>query len=248
MTGYETLHARWYDFLYADKPYEQEAAFVDRLAGEPGGCLLDVGCGTGRHASAFAARGYRVTGIDINRNLLEHARAAAPSARFVDADMREFELFERFDLVTCLFDTIGYALTNEGVESSLRRFVRHLAPGGRIALEFLHGPALQRGADPVRIRRLALPGDRNLLRIAETTLDATAQTMHVAYELIEFSATGTFSRSTETQRNRFFGVAEMRALMNGAGVMAESMVAAYAEDHNIGLDTFHVLAVGKAAA
>jgi hypothetical protein len=72
--------------------------------------------------------------------------------------------------------------------------------------------------------------------------------MHVAYELIELSATGTFSRSTETQRNRFFGVAEMRALMNAAGVMAETMVAAYAEDHHIGLDTFHVLAVGKAAA
>jgi SAM-dependent methyltransferase len=117
MAGYESLHARWYDLLYEDKSYEHEAAFVDRLAGEPGGHLLDVGCGTGRHASAFVARGYRVTGIDINRHLLEHARAAAPSARFVNADMRKFELSERFDLVTCLFDTIGYALTNEGVES-----------------------------------------------------------------------------------------------------------------------------------
>ena len=244
MGAYEALHARWYDALYADKPYEDEAAFVDRALGEPGGRLLDVACGTGRHAAAFARRGYDVTGIDLNDGLLEHARASVPEARFIAADMRALDLGETFDAVTCLFDAIGYPLTNDGVSAALRSIARHLRPQGRFAVEFLHAPAMLHGARPVGVRRLDLGGGDTLLRVAETTLDEAASTMRVAYELIELRADGGYERSEEVQGNRFFGVEEMRALMTGAGLVVEAMIAAYADEPAIGRDTFHVLAVG----
>lgn len=247
MGSYEGLHARWYDTLYAAKPYGDEARFVDRLVGARGGRLLDVACGTGRHAIAFAELGYRVRGIDLNAGLIEHARhsaaAAQLDARFDVADMRTLQLGEHFDVVTCLFDAIGYPLNNDGVVSALRSIADHLAPTGRAVVEFLHAPTLIRRASPVGVRRVDLPDGGSLLRIAETELDIVAQRMRVAYELVELRRDGTFARSTEVQSNRFFGVEEMRALMALGGLEVDAFHAAYADDASVGPETFHVLAV-----
>jgi SAM-dependent methyltransferase len=243
--SYEALHARHYDVIYASKPYEDEARFVEALVDRPGGRLLDVACGTGRHASAFVALGHDVTGIDFNERLIEHARVAVPSGQFHVADMRELALGEQFDVVTCLFDAIGYPLDNDGVVASLRSIARHLAPGGRAAIEFLHAPVLVREASPLGVRRLPMPDGGTLVRIAQTTLDIPGQRMRVAYELFELRPDGTYERSDEVQHNRFFAVEEMRALMDLAGLRAEAMVAAYEDDPAVRDDTFHVMALAS---
>lgn len=244
MGAYEALHARWYDALYADKPYGEEAAFIHELLGAPEGRLLDVACGTGRHAAAFVALGYEATGIDLNGGLLEHARRSAPGSRFITADMRTLDLGETFDVVTCLFDAIGYPLSNAGVGGSLASIARHLRPGGRCAIEFLHAPAMLRGARPLGIRRMDLGDGHTLIRVAETTLHEATQTMSVDYELIELGADGHYERSHERQGNRFFGIEEMRALIENAGITVDAMVSAYTADAAVTGSTFHVLAVG----
>lgn len=62
--------------------------------------LLDIGTGTGVFAEAFAAKGIAVTGIDVNAQLLELARAHAPSGRFLEAPAEKLPFPDRsFDLV-----------------------------------------------------------------------------------------------------------------------------------------------------
>ena len=70
MNSYTGLHARLYDTIYATKPYADEARFVARARRRGGRRLLDVACGTGRHALAFADLGYDVTASDLNDELL----------------------------------------------------------------------------------------------------------------------------------------------------------------------------------
>lgn len=123
---------------------------------------------------------------------------------------------------------------------------RHLTRGGRVAVEFLHAPALLAGADPVRVRRLDLPEGGTLVRISETELDRVTMVMHVDYELIEFAPDGSYAREAERQSNRFFAVEEMRALMALAGLRVDRFVPAYAEG-DIRADTFHAMAVAGAA-
>ena len=239
MNSYTGLHARLYDTIYADKPYADEARFVHELAAVEGRRLLDVACGTGRHARAFADLGYDVTAVDLNEELLAVGReSAGDRVRFVQGDMTALDVDGGpFDLVTCLFDSIGYAQENDLVVAALRSLGRHVAPGGATVVEFLHAPAIVRGAEARRVRQVALPDGRELTRVSETTLDVERMVMRVRYELSVED-----EQSSETQANRVFSVPEMRLLAEMAGLDVRAHVAAYS-DGQVELDTYHVLLV-----
>jgi SAM-dependent methyltransferase len=250
MNTYAGLHARHYDLVYADKPYAEEARFVDSLlreAGVPHGALLDLACGTGRHARELAALGWEVTGIDYSEALLERARTNAPHSRFLLQDMRELDLpAVTFSAITCLFDSIGYALDDAGVDATLSAASRHLAPEGTLVVEFLHAPAMLAEADALRVRRFGITDDGDeLVRISRTRVDEERRLMQVEFELIELRANGTYERWVETQSNRFFDPEEMRELLGQAGLRTERLVPAYREDRSIDESTFHVIAVAR---
>ena len=247
------LHAGYYDLVYADKPYAAEAAFVleqlERRLGKRPGTLLDIACGTGRHAAEFAAAGIEVTGVDINEQLLERARERSPEIEFVQQDMTMLDLGgARFEAVTCLFDSIGYPQHNEPVIATLEAARRHLTADGVLAVEFLNAPAMVLHSAPLRVRRWDTANGGELLRISETRLDLAAQVMHVDYELVELRDDGTFEHSRERQSNRFFSPPEMGALMMTGGLEPLAAVAAYEDAPEVGADTFHVLTLARPAA
>ena len=252
INSFTGLHAGYYDLVYADKPYADEARFVVRwleaLLGRRPRTLLDLACGTGRHAVEFEAMGIEVTGVDINEELLDKARERAPGIEFHAQDMRDLDLgAARFEAITCLFDSIGYPQRNEGVIAALEGARRHLADGGALAVEFLHAPAMLLHAVPVRVRRWPTDAGGELLRISRTRLDPVGHVMDVDYELVDLRPDGTYERWQERQSNRFFSVEEVRALMVCAGLTLEQVVSAYEDGGEIDADTFHVLALARAA-
>jgi SAM-dependent methyltransferase len=96
---------------YAEKDFTRnttaEADFIIAECGlPPGSHLLDMGCGTGRHAVELARRGYQVTGVDIAAGMLVEARKAANDAgvtvSWIEADATRFATPERFDAALCL--------------------------------------------------------------------------------------------------------------------------------------------------
>ena len=87
--------------------------FIEReLALPPRARILDVPCGSGRHALTLAARGHRVTGVDISTEALGYARRAAAAAgvdvEFVESDMRQVRRGGAFDAAVCLGNSFGY--------------------------------------------------------------------------------------------------------------------------------------------
>lgn len=125
--------APFYDRFTADHDYEawtghlEAAAIAHGLAGKR---LLDVACGTGKSFIPFLGRGYEVTACDISGEMLVEARGKAPEATLERWDMRELPTLGRFDLVTCLDDSLNYLLEVDELEAALRGLARNLAPGG----------------------------------------------------------------------------------------------------------------------
>jgi SAM-dependent methyltransferase len=255
---YRGLHAAYYDLIYAEKPYAQEARFVaDAIAREGQTApwkLLDLACGTGLHAFEFASMGHTVTGVDYSEDLLAVAResnlARGLDVRFLNQDMRSLDVEGGpFDVITCLFDSIGYLLTDDGVVEGLGQARANLGDRGILAVEFLHAAAMLEHASPVRVRRWPTPAGGTLLRVSEIELDPAAETMNVAYELFDINPDGAVSEHwSEAQQNRFFSVEEMRSLLERAGLVAERFVPAYQEDAQaIDDHVWHVLVLARRA-
>jgi ubiquinone/menaquinone biosynthesis C-methylase UbiE len=132
-----TKSAAFYDVLYSFVDYgaavREIRATLDREA-PAASTLLDVGCGTGRHLELLRER-YEAEGLDINRTLLEAARERCPGVTFHEADMADFSLARRFDVVTCLFSSIGYVRTEERMRNAIACMRGHLNPGGVLLVE-----------------------------------------------------------------------------------------------------------------
>ena len=127
---------------------------------------LDLCCGAGSLLKLVCEAGYSAVGLDASPHQLRHAARNAPAARLVRADVREFSLPERFDVITCLFDSLNYLTTRKGLLRSLRRARRHLADGGALIFDVNTFEGLE---DNWR-RTSAVRGPDRLL-VAETSFD-----------------------------------------------------------------------------
>ncbi len=131
--------AAYYDAIYRmiGLDYEADAEKVHQViqanTRSTGRRLLDVACGTGRHAE-YLTRWYEVTGVDLSPEMLEIARQRNPALTFHLGDMTRLQLGEAFDAVICLFSSIGYARTVDGLQRTLRAFAEHTAPGGVVVV------------------------------------------------------------------------------------------------------------------
>jgi len=103
----------------------QEVAFLlELLRLKKGARLLDVGCGPGRHAVAFAEAGLAVTGVDVSSRFLaiagDAARAAGVKAAFFECDARQMPFDDEFDAVVSICQG-GFGLMGGDDSVVLRR-------------------------------------------------------------------------------------------------------------------------------
>jgi len=250
---YAGEYARLYDLFYADKPYDEEVVVLDQLLREhaqgPSQRLLDVACGTGQHAVRFAARGWDVVGVDQSRDMLRAAeeRAGTGRARFVQQDMRDLDLpITDFDAAVCLFDSIGYGVSNDAVARTLSGVHRHLRPDGLFAVEFWHAPPMLSYYEPVRVRQWDTEHGP-VLRISRTTLDVVAQLARVEYSVYQFRPSGSYRHASEVHENRYFLVQEMDLLLHAAGFAPLRWLAGFNVTAPIDRSTWHVVALARAA-
>ena len=130
--------ARYYDKIYSYKDYAAETTKLLEIIGKhrlsTGNRLLDVACGTGKHI-AYLKQTFSAEGMDLAPGMLEVARQAHPEATFHQGDMRNFDLGRTFDVVTCLFSSIGYVKTLEGLAQAVNCMAKHVVPGGVLVIE-----------------------------------------------------------------------------------------------------------------
>nr|AGS49619.1 N-methyltransferase [uncultured bacterium esnapd12] len=137
---YEGEYAEFYDRFYRGrgKDYAAEAAEVARLVRDrlpSASSLLDVACGTGSHLRHFADLFDEVAGLELSESMIELARGRLDGIALRQADMRDFRWDRKFDVVTCMFSSIGHMRDEAELEQAVASFARHLVPGGVVVVE-----------------------------------------------------------------------------------------------------------------
>jgi SAM-dependent methyltransferase len=219
-------YAQGYDEVYRDKDYAHEAEAVHRLIEQNRDgavrSIVDIGCGTGRHAACFANRGYDVTGIDQSAGMLAVARerAGAPTRgtlQFFQGDARSFALGRTFDAALMMFHVIGYLPANDDLLAALERVHRHLRPGGLFIFDFWYGPAVL--ADPPRSRwRTIKTHEASMLRLVESVHDPHRQCCDVTIRVVRTHAAQILDDSEEVHRVRYFFPLEIELALRISGL------------------------------
>jgi SAM-dependent methyltransferase len=130
-------YAAYYDIIFK----RDVGPEVDFLIGlfvrhrrRPPRSVLDLGCGPGYHARAFARRGVASTGLDWCAEMIRFARDAAEregvQVQWRIGDMRGFELARPVDLTVCLFDSIDGLSSLDDFVDHFRAVAANLAPDG----------------------------------------------------------------------------------------------------------------------
>lgn len=146
---------RLVDSLFRRVIHHRFRLVLERCGDVAGKRVLDIGCGSGRYAVAFAQRGAHVVGLDLSATMVRMATEAALTAR-VDDRCR----FEQTDFLTwraeAPFD-IGLAIGFFDYVAPASLFVEHLANQvqGRVFCSF---PARWTLRTPPRWLRLRLNG------------------------------------------------------------------------------------------
>jgi SAM-dependent methyltransferase len=96
--------------------------------------MLDVACGTGEHAK-YLKEYFEIDGIDLNPEFVKIAQSKNNRGFYKVADMADFDMGKKYDVVICLFSSIGYVGTRDRLRQAVRCFAKHLKPDGVLIVE-----------------------------------------------------------------------------------------------------------------
>jgi len=107
----------------SEKPYEQLAKYYDKftnisvldvykkMLGKPKGSrILDLGCGTGTLLCNFS-RENETYGIDESAEMINIAKTKDRKSAYSMGDIKSFKTTNKFDVITCAFDTVNHLST-----------------------------------------------------------------------------------------------------------------------------------------
>jgi SAM-dependent methyltransferase len=213
-----------YDLVLNDIPYGLD--FYVALARAASGPVLDIACGTGRILLPCLEAGVDIEGLDLFEPMLKTLRAKAAavglSPRLHQADMSDFSLSRRYELVMIPFNAIIHNMTQEAQIRCLQLCREHLLPGGELTFDtFFPSLEIVGAAQNTRVLEGELPHPQTGLpmRMYDTRrFDRVAQVQHSLNEIELLAADGSVEAVHRSQvSSRYIYKHEMELLLRVAG-------------------------------
>ncbi|MFM6501478.1 MAG: class I SAM-dependent DNA methyltransferase [Microcystis panniformis] len=217
-------YSRYYDLLYQDKDYLAEAKFIHDLIqthAPSAKTILELGCGTGRHAELLANYGYQIHGVDRSLEMLNSAKdrltnidhQVASLLKFSQGDVRTVDINHQFDVIISLFHVVSYQTTNQDLQATFNTIKKHLKSGGVCIFDVWYGLAVLTQKPTVRVKRLEDEAIA-VTRIAEPVIYPHENLVDVNYQVfIKDKNTESFDMLQETHTMRYLFKPELEILL-----------------------------------
>ena len=213
-------YSAYYDLLYYDKDYEKEANFINELliknGIKKGASILELGCGTGKHAKIFSELGYNLLGVDQSEEMIKNAKIinkGNSSLDFKIGDVRNFSIKKKFDVVISLFHVTSYQTTNDDLNSMFEVASSHLKVGGIFIFDCWYGPAVLTDRPKVRIKRFENEKIK-ILRIAEPEIYPNENLVDVNFTIQIQSSDGKQYEIKEKHLMRYLFTPELKEFLS----------------------------------
>ena len=239
-------YAHYYNALYQDKDYASETDFIINCLQKINPHvknILDLGCGTGRHALEMAKHGMLVDGVDMSADMLKMGEEILSATReglaktnseqlaqkdkkkyvahlptLTLGDARTYRNDKKYDAVTSLFHVMSYQNTEKDAMSVFQTAKAHLNDGGLFLFDFWYGPCVLKERPEYREKRI-VHEQGDILRIAQPTLKTTENIVDVHYTIImqEENIMQEKRHFEETHHMRYWFLPELRHLAQSSG-------------------------------
>lgn len=224
MNQFGDLYSKYYDLLYSDKDYTKEVEYIDSLIKGQNSktkTLLDMGCGTGKHAELFCDKGYTVHGVDLSEDMLKIAETRRKNKEdrlsFSHSNIQNLSLDKKFDTIVSLFHVMSYQNSNDELIKAFEIAKNHLNDNGIFIFDFWYGPAVLTDLPTTRVKRLE-DEQIKVTRIAEPLLHATKNIVDVNYDVfIENKKNIEIVEKKELHKMRYFFDTELEIICEKVG-------------------------------
>lgn len=184
--------------------------------------VLDVACGTGALTFQLAEICGPIVGLDAAPAMLGVAAARVPKARFIRGDMRDFQLDENFDLITCGLNTLQHLETRAEVITALRAMSRRLAPGGQLVFDIFNpSPAFRKDRSDVRLFSLGNGACAGAELREDTRYCVHDNLLHVTWRIVRPDSGLEVRRADYTMRQ--ISHDEMNDMIDAAGLTRQAV-------------------------
>lgn len=150
-------YSDYYELLYKDKDYYQEAQYVNNLIccyGKNYKDILEFGSGTGKHGRILAKMGYTVHGIELSSNMVSKSKIIS-GFTCQQGDITSTKIGRTYDVIISLFHVMSYLTKNEQLKSVFENARVHLNKGGLFIFDFWHTPAVHFEKPSIKVKRVA---------------------------------------------------------------------------------------------
>ncbi len=207
-------YSKYYNLLYSDKDYALESKYIQSLIGGAKN-ILELGCGTGKHASLLNKEGYNVFGIDLSETMIEEAKKLGVNCKV--ADVRNFRANRTFDGVISLFHIASYQTSDEDITNYFKTAAIHLNKGGKFVFDLWYKPAVLAQLPEKRIKELE-NDEIKVKRYCTPNHIIEKSIVEVNYDIeITDKKTGRIEKLHEVHPMRYFSSEEIHKFASSAG-------------------------------
>jgi len=239
-------YAELYDAFNTEKDYAAEVDFVLRrkLVSTEIKNVLDLGCGTGKHANAIANLGCKVTAIDRSDQMIDRA-LPHESVDYYVANILNYKSAEKFDLITSFFHVFSYLSDLNDLKLVLMNCRENLATNGSIFFDFWYTPAVMFQVPAVRVKTGEISKNRTAKRLTNIEENVVDKKVTVSFDFYlhdNANPVANISHFSEVHAMRHFDITEIEYVAKSVGLELVTF-GEMLTDNRLGRNTWNAYAI-----